>query len=151
MILFILRLFLLPVLLFCSCSSANAVTLVWDANSEPDLAGYKIHFGIQPRVYSSIVDVGNVSQATINIPIGSYISATAYDTDGNESDYSNEIFYAENTGHTGATRLIVSQWSIPTASGMRLGVDYEMVELPNGDILYIFKHLVPGQRVKLER
>ena len=32
-----------------------------------------------------------------------------------------------------------------------LGVDYEMVELPNGDIIYIYKHLVPGQRVKLER
>ena len=137
-------------LLFCLCSSVNAVTLAWDANSEPDLAGYKIHWGTQSRAYTNIFDVGNVIQTDVDIPIGSYIAATAYDTDGNESGYSDEIFYTENTGHTGATRLIVSQWSIPSASGMRLGVDYEMVELPNGDILYIFKHLLPGQRVRLE-
>ena len=140
-------------LLFCSCSSANAiVTLAWDANNEPDLAGYKIHFGIQSRVYSSTVDVGNVTQATINIPFGSYISATAYDTDGHESEYSNEIFYTADTGYTGATRLIVSQWSVIVAptSGMKLGVDYEMVELPNGDILYIYYNLSPDQRVRLE-
>ena len=37
------------------------ITLGWDANTEPDVAGYEVSYGIQSGVYSTIVDVGNVS------------------------------------------------------------------------------------------
>jgi len=125
------------------------VTLAWDANSEEDLAGYRIYWGTQSRVYTNTFDVGNVIQTTIDIPAGSYIAATAYDTDENESGFSDEIFYDFNVIQPATGGQIYTVEIV--ASGMKLGVDYEMQELPNGDILYIFKHLAPGQRVKLER
>ena len=34
-------------------------TLEWDPNSEPDLAGYKLHYGLASGSYTSVVDVGN--------------------------------------------------------------------------------------------
>lgn len=38
--------------------SAMRVVLAWEANSEPDLAGYKLHYGLTSRQYSTIEDVG---------------------------------------------------------------------------------------------
>ena len=142
---------LLPVVLLLLSGSSLAVTLAWDANTEEDLAGYKIHWGAQPGAYSNTLDVGLVVQADVDIPTGSYIAATAYDTDENESAFSNEILYEINGQILPATggQIYTAEIIIPV-SGMRLGVDYEMQELPNGDIIIIFKHLAPGQRVRLE-
>ena len=42
------------------------VTLAWDANTEPDLAGYKIHYGTASRDYSHSIDVGNVTEYTLD-------------------------------------------------------------------------------------
>ena len=87
--LIIIVLMLLPII---SCAQSR-IKLVWDANTETDLAGYKIYWGTETRVYSNVVDVGNV---TIYFPdleydIRYYFAATAYDTAGNESGYSNEV------------------------------------------------------------
>ena len=42
------------------------VTLAWDANSEPDLAGYIMHYGTSSRDYLDGVDVGNTTGCTIS-------------------------------------------------------------------------------------
>ena len=81
-----------------------AVTLAWDANTEPDLAGYKIHYGTASRDYSHSIDVGNTTQHTLaNLDDGTtyYLAATAYNEDDNQSSYSVELVHttAENT-HT---------------------------------------------------
>ena len=130
--------------------SSYAVTLAWDANSEPDLAGYKIHYGTSPGNYQFVEDVGNVTQATLDIQSGSYVAATAYDTDGNESAYSNEILYAQSSIQPATGGQLYTVEITPPATGMRLGIDYDFTELPDGSILYIYKHLAPGQRVRLE-
>jgi hypothetical protein len=44
---------------------AQTVDLAWDANTEPDLAGYKIHYGTASGDYSHSIDVGNVTQYTL--------------------------------------------------------------------------------------
>ena len=83
----------------------NSATLTWNANSESDLAGYKIYYGTLPRTgtgpkdcgmcsYSNKVDVGNVITYKFSNLIGGstyYFSVTAYDTSGNESAYSVEV------------------------------------------------------------
>jgi hypothetical protein len=58
-----------------------------------DLAGYKAYVGLAPRSYTQTIDVGNATTYSItNLPEGTYYFAvTAYDTAGNESDYSNEV------------------------------------------------------------
>lgn len=72
------------------------VTLGWEANSESDLEGYKIHYGNITRDYNTKIDVGNRTSFTIGgLEDGKeyYFAATAYDTAGNESPYSNEVSY----------------------------------------------------------
>ncbi|MCP5002588.1 MAG: hypothetical protein GY941_01355 [Planctomycetes bacterium] len=72
------------------------LSFTWTPNTETDLAGYKIHYGNESRVYNSQVDVGNQTNHTIaGLVIGEtyYIAATAYDTFGNSSDYSQEVIY----------------------------------------------------------
>jgi len=79
-----------------SLINAAELTLAWDANSEEDLAGYKLHYGTQSGNYSVTIDVQNVTQYTIgNLEEYQdyYFVATAYDTDANESEYSEEVYY----------------------------------------------------------
>ncbi|MCP4493143.1 MAG: hypothetical protein GY820_38465 [Gammaproteobacteria bacterium] len=65
----------------------------WVANSDGDLAGYKIYWGAGSRLYDSVVDVGDTTEYTLNLPdsVAWFIAATAYDTVNNESGYSNEL------------------------------------------------------------
>jgi len=76
--------------------AAVQVTLAWDPNNEPDLAGYKVHYGTSTRTYGVSYDAGNVNSYTISdLQEGTtfYFAATAYDRYGNESDFSEEVVY----------------------------------------------------------
>lgn len=80
--------------------SNKFVTLSWeppttnvDGSPVTDLAGYRIYYGLSSRNYSWVIDVGNVTTYKIEnlSPNTYYFTVTAYDTSGNESDYSNEV------------------------------------------------------------
>jgi type IV pilus assembly protein PilY1 len=76
---------------------SNKVTLAWDPNTEPDLAGYIIYYGHESRNYLYFINVGNQLSCTIaDLQPGEtyYFSATAYNTSGAESDYSIEVIYS---------------------------------------------------------
>ncbi len=40
---------------------AAQVTLAWDANTDPAVAGYKLYYGKASRTYGTPVDVGKVT------------------------------------------------------------------------------------------
>ena len=86
-------LWILPSLALAEVST----TLSWTANTESDLAGYKLYEGVQPGVYgASVVTLGLVTTNTITYPdpvapITRYYAITAIDTSGNESGKSNEV------------------------------------------------------------
>lgn len=74
-------------------SDGNA-TISWNANTEPDLAGYRVYYGTASGVYNPAIDVGNTTSYTFSglLPNTTYYFAiTAYDTSGNESAFSTEI------------------------------------------------------------
>lgn len=79
---------------FGQCLPAS-VSLAWDANSEEDLAGYKIYYDTKnDGEYSNVVDVGNVINHTINNLKSNTeyrFAATAYDIHKNESEYSDVL------------------------------------------------------------
>ena len=82
------------VLIYTTFSYAAQVTLEWDANTEQDLAGYTIYQGTSSRNYDASMDIGNWISATIaNLEDNEtyYFAVAAYDTDGNESGYSDEV------------------------------------------------------------
>ena len=39
-------------------AGADTITLMWDANSEPAIAGYIVYVGTQPATYTQHIDVG---------------------------------------------------------------------------------------------
>ncbi len=83
---------LLLVLLLAS--SAWAETLTWNANSEPDLAGYKVYQRALNTAYGApIATIGKVTTYTTPaLPVGTTaFTVTAFDTAGNESLRSNEV------------------------------------------------------------
>ncbi|RMF86394.1 MAG: fibronectin type III domain-containing protein, partial [Nitrospinota bacterium] len=94
---------LLLVLFLFSTGHAVQVQLVWDApttNADgtplTDLAGYKVYYGQSSRNYGSPVDVGNQTTyilAGLSRGETYYFAVTAYDTSGNESEFSEEVTY----------------------------------------------------------
>ena len=94
-IIIFLTAFICLVLLSPDVHSAQ-VTLGWDANTESSIAGYRIYYGTASRVYSNIIDVGNQTWGKVSglgEGVNYYFAATAYDFDGNESNFSDEIAY----------------------------------------------------------
>ena len=85
----------LPVSLTISPGQAtsSSATLNWNANTETDLAGYKIYVGTQSGTYGApiVLGIANTYQIT-NLTIGTtyFFSITAYDKAGNESPHSAE-------------------------------------------------------------
>lgn len=73
--------------------SWDAPTLNIDGTPCTDLAGYKVYVGTSSRNYSQVYDTGTLDTTfTLQLTDGYYCFAvTAYDTSGNESDYSNEV------------------------------------------------------------
>lgn len=75
-------------------SQTGALKVVWDPNSENDLAGYKVYYGSASQNYTNVIDAGTNNEYTINsLTAGAtyYFAVTAYDTAGNESDFSVEV------------------------------------------------------------
>jgi len=123
--------FFLFFLSFQTLCFAADITLRWDANTETDLAGYKLYYKIDTPgapydgtgadqgsspidiQLGSLIDPNN-PESTITGLDASYIYflvLTAYDIEGNESGYSNEVstfyisspqngFFVNHAGHT---------------------------------------------------
>ncbi|HNQ02514.1 MAG TPA: fibronectin type III domain-containing protein [Syntrophales bacterium] len=88
-------------ILFAEPSGAATVTVAWDPNPEPTVAGYRLYYGTSSRYYTNSVDVSNSTRCTISALVEGvtyYMAVTAYDTSGNQSGYSNEIVYTVPAG-----------------------------------------------------
>ena len=82
-------------------SDFGSATLSWGANTETDLAGYRIYYGTEPRTgdcppggYAEKVDAGKRTSYEIdNLKPGEsyYFSVTSYNAAGKESCFSEEI------------------------------------------------------------
>jgi hypothetical protein len=72
----------------------NNTTIKWDANAEM-VTRYRIYYGVEQGEYTSSLDIGNVTQYTLNtlnLPDGvtHYLAVTAQN-DAGESSFSNEM------------------------------------------------------------
>jgi hypothetical protein len=84
------------ILFFYTSAAAFQLTLAWDSNVEQDLEGYVVYYGTSSRNYQYNIDIGDETSCTIsNLKSGKkyYFAVTAYDIEGAESWYSEEISY----------------------------------------------------------
>ena len=81
-------------------SHAAQVTLEWDAVNHPLLGGYMVYYGTYSGDYDVSLDVGNWTSCTIADLEETeiyYFAVTAYSTEGEESDFSNEVSHSNST------------------------------------------------------
>jgi hypothetical protein len=82
--------------IFCTPTAhALSVTLAWDPSApNEDVAGYKIYFGTESQNYATVIDVRNAtmkSVTTLKKGMVYYFAATAYNSYGVESSFSEEV------------------------------------------------------------
>jgi fibronectin type 3 domain-containing protein len=83
-----------PVTLTTTAAGTGSATLTWNANTEPELAGYKIYVGTQSGVYASPITLGKVTSYLATSLAGGttyFFSVTAYNSAGNESLHAPEV------------------------------------------------------------
>ena len=72
----------------------STITISWNANTEPDLAGYRIYSGTSSGSYGTPVQVGAAAtsgQVDITASATWFFAVTAFDTSNNESGFSTEV------------------------------------------------------------
>jgi hypothetical protein len=82
-------------LTFIAPAGAAHLELAWNANTEPDLAGYQVYYGTAHRDYGDPIDVENTTNYRLDgllEGVTYYIALKAYDFSNNKSDFSDEVF-----------------------------------------------------------
>jgi hypothetical protein len=109
---------------------AQSVTLAWDQTTDPNVVGYRAHYGVASHAYTNMVDVGNATNVTISGLVQGttyYFGATAYNTFGMESDFSNEVTYTvPGAAATLQVRVAANLLAVLTVTG-QVGHSYELL------------------------
>jgi PKD repeat protein len=76
---------------------AAAVTVSWDPNQEPDIAGYEVFYGTASRAYTESVTLSSPDQTSCEVDglaggYTYYFAVKAFDLGGQVSEYSNEVY-----------------------------------------------------------
>jgi len=74
----------------------TSITVAWDPSASPNITGYKVYYGAATGAYTNTVSVGNTTNTALSgLAEGTtyYLTATALDSLGQESDFSPEISY----------------------------------------------------------
>lgn len=137
------RTIILALLLSVLTGLGASVTLAWDPNPETNIAGYRIYWRIDGGTYSTnlFLAVTNGTTGTVSnlfLGITYKFVATAYNTSGLESDYSNEVTCTipgrpapPQNLRTNQVILQASLWRSEYVDGIWLSVyDYEPILLP---------------------
>jgi len=99
-----------------SLAQTSSATLIWDANTETNLAGYKMYYGPSSGNYTNVTDIGSVTTNTVPgllTGITYYFAVTAYNTSALESGFSNEVSYTPtNSVNAPPTLDVVSNQTV---------------------------------------
>jgi hypothetical protein len=91
--------FVLTTMATVTLSYAREITLAWDP-ATGTVTGYKLYWGTQRNNYTHSLDVGDVTQVTLDLNLDYdttyFFTITAYNSDG-ESGYSNYVISRENS------------------------------------------------------
>ena len=134
------------VLFWMSPVFSETVIAEWDANTEPDLAGYNIYYGTESGNYDQSIDVGNnISWIIDNFVVSAiyYFTVTAYDSSGNESDFGEEVSFFVITGIGEVVLDFKDCDEVKTYNVLGQSVKSDRSQLPSG--FYVRRCFVRGK------
>ncbi|HQG30455.1 MAG TPA: fibronectin type III domain-containing protein [Deltaproteobacteria bacterium] len=119
------RLIILVLYLLCipGILCAAKVQISWNPNTESDLAGYRVYYGTTSGNYNYVLRLGKVNSVQIDGFFEGYtyyICITAYDTSGNESGFSREVYVDIPEAQVGILDRIM-QWIDTLFGGSQSG------------------------------
>ena len=81
------------ILILAALAEAQSVTLAWNPSPSPGVCDYRLYFGTSSRAYPFVTNCGLVRTQTVALPHTGrwFFAATVTDTNGIESDFSNEV------------------------------------------------------------
>jgi len=111
---------------FLAHAGTSTVTVSWNPNSEPDIAGYHLHYGTAAAPFSTTIDLKTTTTTVSDLTDGfTYTFAvTAYNTAGAESVYSEPISYtpgAPNTIPPAALLNVSTRTFVQTGENIMIG------------------------------
>ncbi|MHB1309158.1 MAG: putative Ig domain-containing protein, partial [Limisphaerales bacterium] len=130
--------------------AAADVTLAWDANTEADVVGYRLHFGTTSGSYTQQLDVGNATTGTVGgLDAGRiyFFAATAVNATGAESDFSNEIEYQVPQPNRAPTLEPLGDRTGPEGSELRFVAQAADADLPAQTLQFTLGMGAPGGAV----
>jgi hypothetical protein len=76
-----------------SLGRGETVRLAWGASASTNVVGYRLYYGTHSRAYQFVTNAGPALTQPVVLPHRGrwFFAATAYDTNGLESDFSNEV------------------------------------------------------------
>lgn len=88
-------------------SATRSVTVMWNANPEPDIVGYRLLYGRESGVYTEQIDVPGPIAIATNLLTGEtyYFAAVAYNSGGLQSELSEEISYTVGPSTSGLANV----------------------------------------------
>jgi len=108
--------------------TGQSVTLTWNSNTGSNIAGYNVYYGAASGIYTNVINVSNVTNATISgllAGVTYYFAVTAYNNLAQESVYSGEVSYSVEALPTVQFRnTIPGQFSLTVAG--TIGHTYEI-------------------------
>src|SRR6516164_2306872 len=115
-------------ILLVSASRLNASTVIaeWNPNSESNIAGYLLSYGMQSGNYTTTMDVGDVTTYSFSLTAGQtyYLAVQAYNTNSQVSSYSAEVVYTVPADAPTIVSLLPASGSLGTSvkiSGSNFG------------------------------
>ena len=83
------------VLPWATAAGAERLTLAWDPSPSADVVGYRLYYGTNSGSYRYVTNTGLMLTQSVVLPQGGrwFFAATAYDTNGLESDFSGEVVF----------------------------------------------------------
>ena len=107
--------FLVLLLFPAGVRGQSALTLQWNADPNPDVAGYQVSYGTQFGVYTTTLDAGAATTCTVTgLSLGQwyYFAVRAYDGAGTAGPYSADV-----PGFTTSLVSLASDQASPFAAG----------------------------------
>jgi Fibronectin type III domain len=127
------------------------VILAWNASISTNVVGYNVYYGVASGVYDNKISVVGSTNATVTglVPgITYYFAATAVDTFGDESPFSNETSYAPGVPRLQVRAAPGGQF-ILTVSGL-IGHTYEIEATQDFKAWTIVGAVTPGTSGSVE-